>query len=184
MCIRDSSGIDGRSTARAIANFGRKGGGSTITQQLSKLFFTNKSRNPIKRIYQKLQEWVIAVQFEKRYTKEEIIAMFLNKMEFNNDAVGIGSAAKTYFGKDQGQLNIEEAAVLIGMLKSPTVYNPVTRPENALKRREVVLSQMKRVGKLTQSEYDSIRVAPMTMDKFNRTDHVKGPAPYLSLIHI
>lgn len=172
------SGIDGRSTMRAVANLGRKGGGSTITQQLSKLFFTNKSRNVIKRIYQKLQEWVIAVHFEKRYTKEEIIAMFLNKMEFNNDAVGIGSAAKTYFGKDQRQLNIEEAAVLIGMLKSPTVYNPITRPENALKRREVVLAQMKRTGRLTQSEYDSIRVLPMTMDKFNRSDHVKGPAPY------
>jgi len=172
------SGIDGRSTMRAIAKLGRRGGGSTITQQLSKLFFTNKSRNVIKRIYQKLQEWVIAVNFEKRYTKEEIIAMFLNKMEFNNDAVGIGSAAKTYFGKDQKNLNIEEAAVLIGMLKSPTVFNPISKPESALKRREVVLSQMKRVGKLTQSEYDSIRVMPMVMDKFNRSDHVKGPAPY------
>lgn len=172
------SGIDPRSLLRAIVNFGRKGGGSTISQQLSKLFFTNLSRNVVKRIYQKLQEWVIAVNFEKRYTKEEIIAMFLNKMEFNYDAVGIGSAAKTYFGKDQKNLTIDEAAMLIGMLKSPTLYNPISKPENALKRREVVLSQMKRVGILTQSEYDTHRVLPLNMDKFNRSDHVKGLAPY------
>ncbi len=172
------SGIDGRSTVRAIANFGRKGGGSTITQQLGKLFFTTRSRNPIKRIYQKLQEWVIAVHFEKRYTKQEIIAMFLNKMDFRYDAVGIGSAAKTYFGKDQKELNIEEAAVLIGMLKNPRLYSPISNPENCLKRREVVLKQMLRVGTLTQAAYDSLRVLPINMDRFSRSDHVKGLAPY------
>jgi len=174
----DHTGIDGRAVLRAIANFGKKGGGSTITQQLGKLFFTQRSSNPVKRIYQKLQEWVIAVQFEKRYTKEEIIAMFLNKMDFRYDAIGIASAAKTYFGKDQQKLTVEESALLIGMLKNPRLYDPIRKPENAMKRREVVLGQMVRAGKLEKSVYDSLRVLPIMMDKFSRSDHVKGLAPY------
>ncbi len=172
------TGIDGRAVLRAVANFGRKGGGSTITQQLGKLFFTQRSSNPVKRIYQKLQEWVIAIQFEKRYTKEEIIAMFLNKMDFRYDAVGIASAAKTYFGKEQKQLKIEEAALLIGMLKNPNLYDPLRKPENAMKRREVVLGQMVRTGKLEKEAYDSLRLLPINMDNFNRSDHIKGLAPY------
>ena len=172
------TGVDGRAILRAVANLGKKGGGSTITQQLGKLFFTQTSKNPIKRIYQKLQEWVIAVQFEKRYTKEEIIAMFLNKMDFRYDAVGIASAAKTYYGKDQKQLNVEEAALLIGMLKNPRLYDPIRKPENAMKRREVVLGQMVRTGKLDKDAYDSLRVLPLKMENFNRSDHIKGLAPY------
>jgi len=172
------SGIDVRSFARAVAHLGRNGGGSTITQQLAKLFFTNYSRSFIRRVYQKLQEWVIAVHFEKRYTKEEIIAMYLNKFNFTNDAVGISSAATTYFGKNQKDLNIEEAAMLIGMLKGPDLYNPVSKPENAKKRREIVLKQMLRADMMSQEEYDSLRALDLDMSAFRRSDHAEGPAPY------
>src|SRR5690606_27380688 len=121
---------------------GKKGGASTITQQLAKLFFTRRSSSFIKRVWQKLKEWVIAVEFEKRYTKEEILAMYLNKSDFLYDAVGIGAAAKTYFGKDQSKLNVEEAAVLIGMLKNPRLFNPIINPDNSFSRRSVVMKQM------------------------------------------
>ncbi|MFZ1750873.1 MAG: transglycosylase domain-containing protein [Saprospiraceae bacterium] len=172
------SGIDTRGTARAIFYLGKKGGASTITQQLAKLFFTNRSSNFVKRVWQKLKEWVIAIEFEKRYTKEEIIAMYLNKSDFLYDAVGIGAASKTYFGKDQKDLSIEEAAVLIGMLKHPRLYNPKINPENASKRRTVVLKQMVRNGYLSDEEYLNKRVKPINLDNFRRAVHYDGMAPY------
>ena len=172
------SGIDARGTIRALAYLGRKGGASTITQQLAKLFFTKRSRNVFKRIWQKLQEWIIAIEFEKRYTKEEIISMYLNKYDFLYDSHGIGAAAKTYFGKAHNALEIHEAATLVGMLKNPSLYNPRIKKENALKRREVVLKQMVRYGYLEQEHYDSLRVLPIDLSNFNRQSHDKGPAPY------
>lgn len=172
------SGVDVRGTARAIAYMGRKGGASTITQQLAKLFFTQRSKSFIPRVWQKLKEWVIAIEFEKRYTKEEILAMYLNKSDFLYDAVGISAAAKTYFGKDQNQLTIEEAAVIIGMLKNPRVFNPIIYPDNCLNRRNVVLKQMVRNNHLTEDEYLKKRIKSINMSNFRREVHHDGIAPY------
>ncbi len=172
------TGIDTRGTARAIFFMGKKGGASTITQQLAKLFFTQRSPTFVKRVWQKLKEWVIAIEFEKRYTKEEILAMYLNKSDFLYDAVGIGAAAKTYFGKDQKELAVEEAAVLIGMLKNPRVYNPKINPQNSHNRRSVVLKQMVKNGFLTEEEYLNKRVKSINLDNFKREVHYDGIAPY------
>lgn len=172
------TGIDYRGTARAIFFMGKKGGASTITQQLAKLFFTQRSSSFLKRVWQKLKEWVIAIEFEKRYTKEEILAMYLNKSDFLYDAVGIGAAAKTYFGKDQKNLSVEEAAVLIGMLKNPRLFNPKINPQNANNRRSVVMKQMVKNGYLTNEDYLNKRVKPINLDNFKREVHYEGMAPY------
>lgn len=172
------TGIDFYGTGRAITFMGRKGGASTITQQLAKLFFTQRSSSFVKRVWQKLKEWVIAIEFEKRYTKEEILAMYLNKSDFLYDAVGIGAASKTYFGKDQKDLAVEEAAVLIGMLKNPRVYNPKINPVNSQNRKNVVLKQMVRNGFLSDEEYLNKRIKTINMDNFKREVHYDGLAPY------
>lgn len=174
----DHVGIDLRSTGRAVFFMGKKGGASTITQQLAKLFFTQRSPTFHKRVWQKLKEWVIAIEFEKRYTKEEILAMYLNKSDFLYDAVGIGAAAKTYFGKNQKDLSIEEAAVIIAMLKNPRLYNPKINPQNSHNRRAVVLKQMVKNGFLTEDEYLKKRIKPINLDNFRREAHFEGMAPY------
>ena len=171
------SGIDFKGTARAVAYFGKRGGASTITQQLAKLFFTPKPGNSLTRIWQKMKEWVIAVEFEKRYTKEEILAMYLNKMDFRYDSHGIEAASNTYFGKPQSQLSKPEAALLIGMLKNPSRYNPKRFPDIANQRRNVVLSQMMKHGFVTREEFDSLKTAGSDMDKFKRQKHDEGNAP-------
>jgi penicillin-binding protein 1A len=171
-------GIDVRSTLRAVLYMGKKGGASTITQQLAKLFFTQRSKSFVKRVWQKLKEWVIAIQFEKRYTKNEILAMYLNKFEFIYGAHGVSAASKTYFGKDQKDLSIDEAAILIGMLKNPWAYNPKRKPDNAYKRRNVVMKQMVKNGYLTDEVYQDLREKEIDMTAFNRTTHYEGPAPY------
>lgn len=172
------SGIDARGTLRAVINLSRKGGGSTITQQLAKQFFTKGSKSFIRRVWQKFQEWVIAVEFEKRYTKEEILAMYLNKFDFIYQSFGIAAAARNYFGKDQSELSLDEAAILIGMLKNPYYYNPKRAPENALKRRNVVLYQMLRNDMIGQAEYDSLKEKPVDMSQFKRPVYYEGMAPY------
>ncbi|MBR9919902.1 MAG: peptidoglycan glycosyltransferase [Bacteroidetes bacterium] len=155
------------------------GGGSTITQQLAKLLFTKQpSSNFVKRVIQKLKEWIIAVRLERKYTKEEIIAMYLNKFDFLYEGDGIKAASENYFGKEQDSLKIEEAAILVGMLKNPSLYNPISHKENALRRREVVLSQMVNNNLLTEVQYDSLRQLPLAMEAFKRSSHNKGPAPY------
>lgn len=172
------SGIDIRGTIRAVAFLGRKGGASTITQQLAKLFFTHRSSSIVKRIWQKMKEWMIAIELEKRYTKEEILAMYLNKFDFLYDSYGISAAANTYFGKDQKDLTPEEAATLVGMLKNPVLYNPKRYTENAAKRRMVVLKQMERNDYLTRNEYDSLKQLPLDMSNFKRQEDSEGLAPY------
>jgi penicillin-binding protein 1A len=174
---REHSGIDFRGLVRAVAKLGSAGGASTITQQLAKMMFNTPARSFAERIKQKLQEQIIAVELEKRYTKDEIIIMYYNKFDFIYNAVGIKSAANVYFNKEPKDLNIEEAAVLVGMAKNPSLYNPKRFPENALKRREVVFAQMKRSGMITTEEYDSLRVLPMTLD-YKIVDHKEGMAPY------
>jgi penicillin-binding protein 1A len=172
------TGIDVKGTFRAVAFLGKRGGASTITQQLAKLFFTRRSSSFFKRVWQKMKEWVIAIEFEKRYTKEEILAMYLNKSDFLYDAVGIGAASKTYFGKDQTKLSVEEAAVLIGMLKNPRLFNPIINPQNCFKRRMVVLKQMVKNDFLSEEDYLNKRVKAINTSNFKRQVHFDGIAPY------
>ena len=139
------SGIDFRGTFRAIAYLGRRGGASTITQQLARQLFVGvRSRNKVQAITQKIKEWVLAVMLERRYTKQEIIAMYLNIYDFGYQADGIQSAAKIYFNKTPMTLSREESATLVGMLKNSSLFNPKRRPEMTRKRRNVVFQQMYR----------------------------------------
>ncbi len=176
----EHSGIDIRGLGRAFFYFGKNGGASTITQQLAKQFFTKRSRTFVKRVWQKLKEWVIAVEFEKRYTKGEIIAMYLNKYDFIYESIGVATAAKTYFGKDQKDLTIDEAAVLVGMLKSPTLYNPKRNMERAVKRKGIVLNQMFRNKFITQGELDKLKQKPIDLSNFKRDVHYDNAAPYFN----
>ena len=174
------SGIDFYAFGRAVAFLGKRGGGSTITQQLAKLLFTESydSTGLIERaLLQKPKEWIIAARLERHYTKGEILALYLNRYDFLNQAVGIKSAADIYFDKQVGELKTQEAAMLVGMLKNSALYNPIRRPELVLQRREVVLGQMKRYGKLTDAAYDSLRALPLGLN-FQRVSHDEGPAPY------
>ncbi len=178
------SGIDFRALGRSVIKtflLGDKssGGASTITQQLAKLLFTGQKANSlIGRIPQKLKEWIIAVRLESRYTKEEIMAMYLNKFDFLYDSYGIKSASETYFGKGQDSLNIQEAAMLVGMLKNPSLFNPKRKLEKAMQRRSVVLDQMRKNGIISKAEYDSLKVLPIDLSKFRRKTHTQGLATY------
>ena len=178
------SGIDFRSLARAIFKTGilqqkSAGGGSTITQQLAKMLYSPPSSNFFTRMMKKPVEWVIAAKLERYYTKEEILAMYLNQFDFLYNAVGIRSAAFTYFGKTPAELKIEEAAMLIGMCKNPTIYNPILRPNSPLplERRNTVFQQMEKAGYLTEAEVDSLSRLPIKTS-FHKMDHKQGIAPY------
>ncbi len=178
----DHSGIDGRALARVFIKRGilrRKssGGGSTITQQLSKLLYSPKANNIIHRALQKPIEWVIAVQLEKIYTKEEIITLYLNQFDFLYNAVGIKSAAHVYFSKSPDELNIQEAATLVGMCKNPSLYNPKRFADRSTSRRNVVFDQMRKANYITKEEQDSLRELPLELN-FQRADHRQGLAPY------
>jgi len=177
------SGIDVRGLLRAVVKRGlmldrSAGGGSTITQQLAKQLFSPNAASIMERALQKPIEWVIAVRLEKYYTKEEIINMYLNKFDFLHNAVGIQSAALTYFNTTPKNLKIEEAALLIGMCKNPSLYNPVRYRERAQLRRNTVLSLMETNGYLSAAESDSLRQLPVELN-FARIDHKEGLAPYL-----
>lgn len=178
----DHSGIDAIALFRAIVKRGilmqkNAGGGSTITQQLSKQLYSPSADNIVERLFQKPIEWVIAVKLERYYTKEEILTMYLNKFDFLNNAVGIKTAAFTYFGCEPKGLRVEEAATLVGMCKNPSLYNPVRYNERARGRRNVVLSQMRKAGYITAQECDSLQALPLKL-KYNRVDHKEGLATY------
>ena len=173
----DHSGVDGWALGRAISGMGSKGGGSTITQQLAKMMFHEPAKSAVARMKQKFAEWKIAVRLENNYTKEEIIAMYFNEFDFLNQAVGVDQACKVYFNTTPKDIKIEEAAVLVGMFKSPTGYNPKSKPEKSKKRRDQVLFQMKRNDKITQVQYDSLIQIPLSID-FKRVGHEDGKAPY------
>ena len=145
------------------------GGGSTITQQLAKLLYSPKANNKLQRVFQKPIEWVIATKLERFYTKDEIINLYLNKYDFNYNAVGIESAARTYFNKRPIDLNIQESAMLVGMLKNSSLYNPVRRENVTKERRDVVLAQMRKAGHLTLQEADPFR--------YRHHDHRTGFQP-------
>ena len=174
------AGIDPKGTIRAAVYLGARGGASTIPQQLAKLLFTEDvSSNTVARIIQKMKEWIIATRLERQYTKEEIITMYLNKYDFLYQAVGIRSASKIYFGKEPKDLKIEEAAVLVAMLKNPILYNPAKEEfrENSLQRRNVVLSQMEKNNYITTEEEDSLQQLPLDIN-FSPQGHDEGVATY------
>ena len=172
------SGIDFRGTFRAIAYLGKRGGASTITQQLARQLFVGvRSRNKVQAITQKIKEWVLAVKLERRYTKEEILAMYLNIYDFGYQADGIQSAAKIYFNKTPMTLSMEEAATLVGMLKNSSLFNPKRRQEMTQKRRNVVFQQMFRNKFISEAERDSLQRQPLTLD-FTPDSHREGLATY------
>jgi len=172
------SGIDFRGTLRAVAYLGKRGGASTITQQLARQLFVGvRSRNKVEAITQKIKEWVLAVKLERRYTKKEIIAMYLNIYDFGYQADGVQSAAKIYFNKSPMTLSIEESATLVGMLKNSSLYNPRRRPERVKQRRNVVFQQMYRNDYITKEERDSLQQLPLEID-FTPDSHREGLATY------
>jgi penicillin-binding protein 1A len=174
----EHSGIDGRRTLGAAIRLGSNGGASTLTQQLAKLLFHGEgSRFLPLRIIQKAKEWIIAIKLERQYTKNEIIAMYFNKADFVNTAVGIRSAAKVYFGKEPRDLTIDESAMLVGMLTNPSLYNPVRRIEKVQKRRNIVLGQMVRNGFLEEAAKKSLEKKPIVLD-FQPESHTDGIGTY------
>lgn len=178
----EHSGIDFWALGRAIIKRGilgqvEAGGGSTITQQLAKQLYSEKAHSTLERLMQKPIEWVIAIKLERNYTKQEIIALYLNYFNFLHGADGIKTAANTYFNKEPSQLDICESATLVGLCKNPSLFNPVRYPERARQRRNVVLAQMLKVGYFTQAQYDKERVKPLKLD-FHRIDHKDGTATY------
>lgn len=177
----EHSGIDLKGLIRAIINLGESGGASTISQQLAKMLFSEIPQSKVERIKQKMQEWIIAAQLEKRYTKEEIIAMYFNRFDFINNAVGIKSAASIYYSKSPKELSVEEAAMLVGMLKNPSLFNPLRRADTTLKRRNVVLFQMLRNEYLDRNQYDSLKLKGLDLN-YSKESHKEGIAPYFRTV--
>lgn len=176
------SGIDFRALSRVmfktvLMRNKNAGGGSTITQQLAKQLYSEPNQGGLSRVMQKPIEWMIAIKLERFYSKEEIIKMYLNQFDFLYNAVGIQSAAQVYFSKRARNLNIQESALLIGMVKNPSLYNPVRNPAKALDRRNTVLEQMVKAGMITSEQCDSLSALPIQLD-FQRVDHKDGIAPY------
>jgi penicillin-binding protein 1A len=178
----DHSGIDFYALGRAIVKRGllrqkSAGGGSTITQQLAKQLYSGTAHSVMERLLQKPIEWVIAVQLERNYTKDEIITMYLNYFDFLHNAVGIKTAANTYFGKDPKDLTVNEAATLVGLCKNPSYYNPVRYRERSQERSNVVLSQMVKAGFLSETDYQKYSTEPIKLN-FHVSDHKDGVAVY------
>ena len=176
------SGVDLKALVRAVIKRGvlqqkNAGGGSTISQQLSKQLFSPRADNVMERLFQKPIEWVIAIQLERYYTKEEILTMYLNKFDFLNNAVGIKTAAHTYFGKEPLDLTVEESATLVGMCKNPSLYNPLRFNERSKGRRNTVLNQMRKGGYITAQVCDSLETLPLELN-YHRVDHKEGLATY------
>lgn len=177
------SGIDMRALGRAIVKTGilqqkSSGGGSTITQQLAKQLYSEQASNKLERLMQKPIEWIIAVELERCYTKDEILTLYLNYFDFLYNAVGIRTAAQVYFSKHPRDLTLTESALLVGMCKNPSYYNPVRFPERALDRRAVVLDQMLKAGYITEAQCNEAKGQPLGLN-FHRVDHKEGSAPYL-----
>ena len=176
----EHSGIDVRALLRVfkgLVSGNLKGGGSTITQQLAKLLFPRKRLNKFEFALRKFKEWIIASKLEKNYTKDEILSMYLNKFDFLNNAVGINSAAQVYFNKLPKELDLHESAMLIGMAKNPSLFNPIRRPDTVLKRRTVVLYQMYKNNYITKEVFDSTKKLELDLD-YKKVDHQTGLAPY------
>ncbi len=179
--FRDHSGIDVRALFRAVygvvSRKSQLGGASTITQQVAKMLFTKQPASGVERLKQKLKEWVITANLERTYTKDEILLMYLNRYDWVNNAVGIESAARVYFNKSPKNLNIQESAMLVGMLKNASLYNPNRRLELTQDRRNIVLYQMKKYDFISETVYDSLIQKPIVLD-FKKASHNEGLAPY------
>ena len=173
----DHTGVDLKSLFRAVIMLGKAGGGSTLTQQLAKQLWSPRANNIFERALQKPIEWVIATKLERLYSKEEILTMYLNQFDFLYNAVGIKSAAQVYFSTTPLELNLEQAAMLVGMCKHPALYNPRRRPESALNRRNTVLNQMCKYDYITEQVCDSLKTLPIEL-KYQSVDHKQGLAPY------
>ena len=176
----EHSGIDARGTLRAFVFLGSKGGASTISQQLARQLFVGIRAKNWTKYTQKIKEWVIATRLERNYTKEEIIAMYLNIYDFNYNADGIRSAARIYFGKEPNELRTEESAVLVGMLKNSSYYNPMRRRQLVLDRRNTVLAQMAKYDYITEAEKDSLQKTEMKIN-FSPESHREGLATYFRM---
>ncbi|RKN82709.1 penicillin-binding protein 1A [Ulvibacterium marinum] len=175
------SGIDARGTLRALFFLGKRGGASTISQQLARQLFVGvRSRNKFETIKQKTKEWVIATQLERSYTKEEIIKMYLNIYDFGNNADGIRSASRIYFGKEPKDLKIEESAMLVGMLQNSSLYNPLRREELTWKKRNIVLAQLAKYEYISESEKDSLQALEINLS-YHPESHSDGIATYFRM---
>jgi penicillin-binding protein 1A len=174
----EHSGIDGKGVARAITFLGTKGGGSTITQQLALNMFEERATNPIARVIQKLKEWIIAIKLERNFTKPEILALYLNVVPFSDNVYGIRNASITFFSKEPDRLNVAEAAVLVGMVNGPTIFNPRRNPKSALNRRNHVLTKMGENNYITEAEAGKLKLQPITLN-YKKLDENTGLAPYL-----
>jgi penicillin-binding protein 1A len=174
----EHSGIDGRGTLRAIASLGSSGGASTLTQQLAKQLFHGEGSKFLPfRIVQKVKEWIIAIRLERQYTKNEILTMYCNIYDFGNFSVGVSSAAQTYFSKEPKNLTIDESAILVGMFKNSTLYNPIRNPQGVKNRRNVVLSQMEKENMITEEQKLKLQSLPIALN-FKLESHREGTATY------
>lgn len=181
--FHDHAGIDLRALFRVLVRTvlggdSDSGGGSTLTQQLAKNMFPREDLSKIEVVFRKVKEWIIATKLERNYTKEEIIALYLNTVDFGNQAFGIKSASKIFFDSTTDSLKVEEAAVLVGVLKGPSFYNPIRNYDRSLNRRNVVLSQMLKYNKLSEEEFDSLKVLPIDLSRFKAESHNSGNATY------
>ncbi len=175
--FRDHSGIDMKGTMRAVFLLGSKGGGSTITQQLALALFNKRATNRFQRVFQKLKEWIIAVKLERNFTKEEIIGLYLNAVPFSENVFGIRNASRTFFQKEPDRLNVEEAALLVGMINGPGIYNPRRNAKASLDRRNLVLNRMEENGNITPQQLEKFKAMPIVLN-FKKQDETTGYAPY------
>jgi penicillin-binding protein 1A len=174
----EHSGIDGYSVLRAVVKLGRDGGGSTITQQLGKNLLDQGSKNFVRRFIEKLKEWIIAIKLERNFTKQEILALYLNEVPFGDNIYGIRNASRTFFQKEPDRLSIDEAAVLIGMLKGNTLYNPRKNPKMAIERRNTVINQMVKNHFLKDAEAAKLKTKPIDLSNYKKIDENNGLSPY------
>lgn len=173
----DHAGIDLKGTLRAIFLLGKEGGGSTITQQLALALFNQRASNKALRVIQKLKEWIISVKLERNFTKEEIVALYLNAVPFSDNVYGIRNAARTWFQKEPDRLSVDEAALLVGMINGPGIYNPRRNPKLAIDRRNLVISRMVENGNLSAAEGEQLSATPMKLN-YKKMDENTGYAPY------
>lgn len=173
----DHSGIDIKGTLRAIFSLGSAGGGSTITQQLALALFNKRATNPFQRVMQKLKEWIIAVKLERNFTKEEIVALYLNAVSYPDNLFGIRNASKTFFQKEPDRLTVSEAAVLVGSINGPGIYNPRRNPKASMDRRNLVLDRLAEDGKISVGEASGLKAEPIVLN-YKKMDENTGYAPY------
>ncbi|MBP6687735.1 MAG: transglycosylase domain-containing protein, partial [Lacibacter sp.] len=175
--FHEHSGIDGRALARAIMKLGSDGGGSTITQQLALNLFRERAKNKFRRVFQKIQEWIIAVKLERNFTKDEIIALYLNTVEYSDNVFGIRNASKTFFQKEPSLVTVDEAALLIGMVNAPYAYNPRLFPPRAMQKRNAVINDLVRNKFVSEADAEKLKSKPINL-KYKKLDESAGLAPY------